>query len=74
MKRAPFRIMIGIAGDRRLLLAASEREAALKAESVLRRYDAPPGGAGFIIETSDTQARARLAAYLADVARELDLA
>lgn len=74
MKRAPFRILIRIDGDRRVLRATSEREAALKAESVLRRYDVPPGGAGFIIEASDTQARARIAAYLADVALEMEIA
>lgn len=74
MKRAPFRITIRINGDRRILLAVSEREAALKAESVIRRYDNLPGGAGFIIEASDTQASARIAAYLTDVALEMELA
>ncbi|ACB28160.1 hypothetical protein ABID82_006222 [Methylobacterium sp. PvP062] len=74
MKRAPFRITICINGDRRILLATTEREAALKAESVLRRYDTSPGGAGFVIEASDFQARARLAAYLADVALETEAA
>ncbi|KAA0125839.1 hypothetical protein CIW48_01720 [Methylobacterium sp. P1-11] len=74
MKRAPFRIMIRINGDQRILLATSEREAALKAESVLRRYDAPPGAAGFIIEATDTQASTRIAAYLADVALEMEIA
>ncbi|KQS83645.1 MULTISPECIES: hypothetical protein [Methylobacterium] len=74
MKRAPFRILIRIEGDRRVLRATSEREAALKAESVLRRYDVLPGGAGLIIEASDTRASARIAAYLADVALEMEIA
>ncbi|WP_456684707.1 hypothetical protein [Bradyrhizobium sp. P5_C11_2] len=68
------RITFYIRGDRRVLLARSEREAALMAESVIRRYDDPPGRVGFIIDASDAQASARIAAYLDDAAQEMELA
>jgi hypothetical protein len=74
MKRGSFRITLCIRGDRRVLLARSEREAALMAESVIRRHDDPPGGVGYIIDAPDARASERISAYLADVAREMELA
>lgn len=74
MKHAPYRITVFHGDDRRVLRAKSEREAALMAESVIRRYEDLPGGAGFIVETSDAEASKRIAAYLADVALEMDVA
>lgn len=74
MKRAPFRISIVNGDDRRVLRAKSEREAALMAESVIRRIDNLAGCAGFIIETADNQAIVRISAYLADVAVEMTAA
>lgn len=74
MKRGSFRVTLCIRGDRRVLLAPSEREAALMAESVIRRYDDPSGGVGFIIDTPNERASVRISAYLADVAREMEFA
>lgn len=74
MKCVPFRITIFKGDDRRVLRAKSEREAALMAESVIRQIDDGASCAGFIVEASDTEAGKRIAAYLADVALEMDIA
>lgn len=74
MKRGSFRITLCIRGDRRTLYAPSEREAALMAESAIRRYDASSGGVGFIIDAPNTRASVRISAYVADVAREMEFA
>jgi len=74
MKRGSFRITLCIRGDRRVLIAQSEREAALMAESVIRRHDDSPGGVGYIIDAPTSRASERISAYLADVAREMEFA
>jgi len=74
MHRAAFRVTLRIGGHERILIAASEREIALQAESVLRRHDDPPGGVAFIVDAADSQACVRIAAYLADVSREMEVA
>ena len=63
-----------VAGEgRRELTAGSEREIALMAESVLRRLAGESLAVRVRIEGASVGAQERLAAYLADVALELDL-
>ncbi len=50
---------------------ASEREAALAAESVVRLHCDRPGGIGFVIDAADARASRRIAAYISDVMAEV---
>ena len=70
MKRDAFLITLHASGLVRRLAAPTEREAALAAESVVRLHCDRPGGIGFVIDSADTRASRRIAAYLSDVMTE----
>ena len=67
----PYEITILAAGTQRTLFARTEREAALMAESVLRRFDGKPALIGFWIDAPDRGALKRLGAYLGGVLTEM---
>jgi hypothetical protein len=69
-----FRVTLETRDGRRVLTAATEREAALMAESVLRRYAGEPLKVGFCVECTEREASRRIAFYLTDLVLELDLA
>ncbi|MGE7157332.1 hypothetical protein ACQKJ1_26850 [Methylorubrum rhodesianum] len=56
------------------MTASTEREAALMAESVLRRYERQTLTVGFSVDCADREAGSRIAFYLTDLALELELA
>jgi hypothetical protein len=68
------RVTLETRNGRRVLVATSEREAALMAESVLRRFEGQSITVGFCVDCADREASRRIALYLTDLARELDLA
>ena len=67
----PYEITILAAGVQRTLMAETEREAALMAESVLRRFEGKAALIGFWIDAPDRGALKRLGAYLASVLTEI---
>jgi hypothetical protein len=69
-----FRVTLQTPDGRRILTARSEREVALMAESVLRRYESWPRTVGFYVDCGDRGAGRRIALYLTDVTLELELA
>jgi hypothetical protein len=69
-----FRVTLETRDGRRVLTAGSERKAALKAESVMRRYEGASLSVGFCVDCADAGARRRIAFYLTDLALKLDLA
>ncbi|WP_336492573.1 hypothetical protein [Methylobacterium nigriterrae] len=71
---AAYQVTIAAGRGPRTVSAPTEREAALMAESVLRQYEGEALGIGFWIDCADAAAGRRIAAYLADLALELDLA
>lgn len=73
MKRDAFLITLRAPGLVRRLIAPTEREAALAAETVVRWHCDRPGGIGFVIDAADTRASRRIAAYLSNVMAETDL-
>ena len=74
MLHKQFRVTLETRDGRRVLTAAAEREAALMAESILRRYEGESLTVGFCIDCADREASRRIAFYLTDLALELDLA
>lgn len=74
MPQKQFRVTLETRDGRRILSAATEREAALMAESVLRRYEGESFTVGFCVDCADREASHRIAFYLTDLALELDLA
>ncbi len=70
MKRDAFLITLHASGFVRRLMAPTEREAALAAESVVRLHGERPGGIGFVIDAADARAIRRIAAYLSEVIAE----
>lgn len=74
MSRTHFRVTLETRHGRRVLTAPREREAALMAESVMRRYEGEKLTVGFSVDCADREARRRIACYLTDLALELDLA
>ncbi|MGY2052711.1 hypothetical protein [Methylobacterium sp. JK268] len=56
----------------RVLTAQAEREVALMAESVLRRYEGETLAIGFTVACSEPGARRRIAAYLKGLTLELN--
>ena len=69
-----FCVMLVTPDGRRALRASTEREVALMAESVLRRFECRTMAVGFSVTGPDKAAGARIAFYLNDVARELETA
>ncbi|MCJ2010771.1 hypothetical protein [Methylobacterium sp. J-092] len=67
----PYEITIFAAGIRRTLFAQTEREVALMAESILRRFEGKPALIGFWVDAPDRGALKHLGAYLGDVLAEL---
>lgn len=74
MSAARYEVTLNTRDGRRVLTAWAEREAALMAESVMRRYEGETLGVGFVVACPDPEARRRIAFYLTDLALELDLA
>lgn len=56
----------------RVLTARAEREVALMAESVLRRYEGETLAIGFTVACREPGARRRIASYLRDLMLELN--
>lgn len=69
-----FEVTLNTRDGRRVLTASAEREAALMAESVMRRYEGETLRVGFVVACPDPDARRRIACYLTDLALELDVA
>lgn len=69
-----FEVTLNTRDGQRILTAPAEREAALMAESVMRRYEGETLRVGFAVACPDPDARQRIAFYLTDLALELDLA
>jgi hypothetical protein len=65
------RITIRAHGHMRTVTAPSEREAALRAESILRQFTGNVMSVGYWVDCSDTGAMQRIAHYLDDLAAEL---
>jgi hypothetical protein len=74
MTAARYEVTLSTRDGQRVLTASGEREAALMAESVMRRYEGETLCVGFIVACTDPEARRRIACYLTDLALELDLA
>ncbi|WP_019903580.1 hypothetical protein [Methylobacterium sp. 77] len=70
----PHRVTLETRDGRRVLDAPSEREVALMAESVMRRYEGSSLTLGFCVDCADAGARERIAFYLTDLAMELESA
>lgn len=70
VQREAFTITLRSIGFVRQIVATSEREAALAAESIVRLEIDRPGGIGFVID-ADPRASRRIAAYLSDVMAEM---
>ena len=68
-----YRLYISTTGHDRMTHASFEREAALKAEAALRQFHAQGLPARVRIETLSAAHGERLAAYLKDVTRELEI-
>ncbi|KQO54415.1 MULTISPECIES: hypothetical protein [unclassified Methylobacterium] len=73
MTTAPYRVDIFAPDGRRSLVAFTEREVALKAESLLAFYKGNVLSVGFTVTCHDPEAARRIAFYLTDVSRELEL-
>lgn len=71
---AHVRVTLETRNGRRVLVVTSEREAALMAESVLRRFEGRSITIGFCVDCADREASRRIALYLTNLALELDLA
>ncbi|KAB1072450.1 hypothetical protein [Methylobacterium planeticum] len=69
-----YRVTIAIRDAVRTVSAATEREVALMAESVLRQHQGETLAVGFWVDCADAEVGRRIAAYLTDLALELDLA
>lgn len=67
MGRDAFLITLRASGLVRRLVAPTEREAALAAESVIRLHCDRPGGISFVIDAADMRASQHVATYLSDV-------
>ena len=74
MPQTFFRVTLETQDGRRVLHAPAEREAALMAESVMRRYEGETLRVGFSIDCADREASHRIAFYLTDLALDLALA
>ncbi|MBB2961433.1 hypothetical protein [Methylobacterium sp. R2-1] len=74
MSETLFRVTLETRDGRRALTAPTEREAALMAESVMRRYERESLTVGFSVDCADREAGRRVAFYLTDLALELVLA
>ncbi|GEP05308.1 hypothetical protein [Methylobacterium oxalidis] len=74
MTATSYRVTLSIREAERTVSAATEREVALMAESILRQHEHQRLAVGFRVDCADPAARHRIAAYLADLALELDLA
>ena len=73
MTTAPYRVDIFAPDGNRILVAATEREVALKAESLLAFYKGNVLSVGFTVACHEPDAARRIAFYLTDVSRELEL-
>lgn len=67
----PYEITILAAGVQRTLIAETEREVALMAESILRRFEGKTALVGFWIDAPDRGALKRLGTYLGSVLAEI---
>lgn len=67
-----YEVQLAIRDGRRVLTARAEREVALMAESVMRRYAAEPLVVGISVTGPDAAASERIALYLSTLAAELD--
>ncbi|CAO4137891.1 hypothetical protein [Methylorubrum extorquens] len=74
MPEAQFQVTLETRDGRRVFTAPVEREAALMAESVMRRYEGQTLTVGFSVNCADREASHRIAFYLTDLALELNLA
>lgn len=66
-----FRATLQTRDGQRALAAATDREAALMAESMMRHYEGQTLTVGFSVDCADREARSRAAFYLTDLALEL---
>ena len=71
MNQAHFQVTLETRDGRRVLSAPLEREVALMAESVMRRYEGETLTVAFSIDCADREAGRRIAFYLTDLALEL---
>lgn len=67
-----YEVRLATRDGRRTLSAHAEREVALMAESVMRRYGDEPFGIGFSVSSPDRDASLRIAQYLSTLAFEVD--
>ncbi|GAN48024.1 hypothetical protein ACXR8U_11215 [Methylobacterium radiotolerans] len=67
-----YEVRLATRDGRRVLTARAEREVALMAESVIRRYGDDVLDVGFSVATPDQAASRRIALYLSTLVHELD--
>ena len=67
-----YEVRLATRDGRRVLKARAEREVALMAESVIRRYGDDVLDVGFSVATQDQAASRRIALYLSTLVLELD--
>lgn len=67
-----FEVRLATRDGRRVLTARAEREVALMAESVMRRYGDDILDVGFSVAAPDPAASRRIALYLSMLVNELD--
>ena len=67
-----YEVRLATRDGRRVLTARAEREVALMAESVMRRYGNDVLDVGFSVAAPDPAASRRIALYLSTLVHELD--
>ncbi|MGC5781079.1 hypothetical protein [Methylobacterium sp. NFXW15] len=72
MSRRRYEVRLATRDGRRVLTARAEREVALMAESVMRRYGDDILDVGFSVAAPDPAASRRIALYLSTLVHELD--
>lgn len=72
MSTRRYEVRLATRDGRRVLTARAEREVALMAESVMRRYGDDILDVGFSVATPDPAASRRIALYLSTLIHELD--
>lgn len=72
MSTRRYEVRLATRDGRRVLRARAEREVALMAESVMRRYGDDILDVGFSVTTPDSAASRRIALYLSTLVHELD--
>ena len=74
MSTRRYEVRLATRDGRRVLTARAEREVALMAVSVMRRYGDDILDVGFSVAAPDPAASRRIALYLSTLVHELDLA